>query len=125
MMLNGQPLDVEHPGFKKLRLKDQDSFRRLKRGASMISSLDKDKLEKLARAIELKTGPYDARHVGFSNLIPDEQDNLEYLVGRSASRQNPLDRGERRELARLKELMRPAIPYDNIHPGFDYLGSVD
>ena len=82
---------------------------------------DADKLEKLAGAIQMGSGPLDMSHEGVHNLVPKEQDSLEDLLGK----RGPLNDDEKADLREMKEIMRPAIPYDRLHPGFDSLTPKD
>ena len=82
---------------------------------------DANKLEKLAGAIQVGSGPLDLGHEGVHNLVPKEQDALEDLLGK----RQPLNDAERADLRDMKEIMRPAIPYDRLHPGFDSLAPND
>ena len=59
-------------------------------------------------------------HEGVNNLVANEQDTLNDLLNKQASRKR-LDEEEKKDLIRLKETMRPAVDYDHLHPGFDSL----
>ena len=123
LLLNGKPLDQHHMGYKKLRPKDQEVYSRLnachQKGKS-LSPDEQEKLEKLAGAIQLNCGPYNQKHEGVNNLVPSEQETLQELLNKQASRR-PLDDEEKKELIKLKDTMRPEVDYDNLHPGYDSL----
>ena len=65
LMLNGAPLDEDHPGYKKLSPKDQHAFKELTRNHKIE---DTEKLDRLLGAIQLGSGPYNMQHEGIHNL---------------------------------------------------------
>lgn len=74
-MVNGKPLNARHPGYKKLRPKQRDVFDELadkhkKSDGRGLKPEDANKLEKLAGAIQLGSGPFDLDHEGVHNLVP-------------------------------------------------------
>lgn len=54
------------------------------------------------------------------NLVPGEQEILKELLDKQASK-DPLNNAEKDDMRFLNDTMRPAIPYDRLHPGFDQL----
>lgn len=64
------------------------------------------------------------RHVGVPNLVPSEQARLKALAKKS-KKQQPLTEEEREEMGHLKAIMRPDVPYDELHPSYDLLGKAD
>ena len=123
LMQRGRPLDHDHPGFKKLKPKDQDQYlllKSLREGGRNLSPESSDKFEKLAGFIQLNSGPFDQGHEGLHNLVPSEQDHLKDILSKQAS-QVPLSDSEKDNFGRIKEQMRPYIPYDRLHPGYDGL----
>ena len=122
-MLFGKPLNENHPGYKTLRPQDQKRYTKLNNdwiNGKTLTPENENVLEKLARTIQLNSGPYTTKHEGFNNMMPIEQDTFNGLVEKQAERV-PLNPSEKENLKRLKSMMRPAFPYDRNHPGFDNL----
>ena len=79
-----------------------------------------DLLERMANIITVNSGPLNSNHEGFNNLLPNEQVIFVDLLSKANSNK-PLTIVEKSEFVRLKEIMRPVIPYNHLHPGFKFL----
>ena len=92
----------------------------MKAQGRILSTGPSNRLEKLSNAIQHNCGPFNQDHPGYHNLSKAEQDRLNKITEKLQKGQ-PLSSREKEEFDRLKEKMRPHIPYDQLHPGFDHL----
>ena len=97
---------------------DQLMDQHKKSGGRGLKPESADKLEKLAGAIQLGSGPFDLNHEGVHNLAPQEETLLKDYLDKKANGQ-PLTKDDDNAFKLLKDVMRPAIPYDKLHPNFD------
>ena len=85
LLLNGNPLDKKHPGYRRLKPKDQETYSRLnssRLSGAQLQPEEAQKLEKLAGAIQLNCGPYNKKHEGVNNLAPSEQEALDEILSK-------------------------------------------
>lgn len=128
LLQNGRPLNHRHPGYRKLPPQDREDYDNLikqkkQNGGTLLPS-EKDKLEKLAAAIQLESGPADLNHRGVPSLQPDDLDKFKDILAKKADKQ-PLTEDEKADLDKIKDVLRPSVPYDHLHPNFDKLSEPD
>lgn len=78
-MLFGKPLNEHHPGYKNLRPTEQKRFSKLHRDwldGKTLAPENEDALEKLARQIQLNSGPFNTKHEGYNNMMPKDQETF-------------------------------------------------
>ena len=123
LLQNGQPLTIDHPGYTRLTPNKRKQFKNLaniKFNGGVLDPKDQDAFEKLANQIQQGDKPFDENHAGFANLNPQEKERLKKLLAKKRSGL-PIDTDSEEEIKELENKIKPAIQFNQNHPGFDEL----